>query len=307
MSSSETLRELTIPCRLTFRWLGNRKSLSQEHKVRAEQAFAANRGTVSASKRLIDKAHPRIRKLTEIKGLTRSYWEAMTLPFTEKGIRLLKRVDLTFFNQAMDTYRIQMDEAIAELRQDWQQIKDQARHTLGDLYDPFDYPNDPSSEFEIHWDFPSIDAPSYLSDLSPEIYAEEKRKVEQSFREAARLAESHFIEEFSKIISHLAARLEPKPDGSRQIIHASALENLNEFFERFGRLNITSSQELQSLVTQAKELVAGTTPSDLRDMSYLRREIKSGMEKISEQLNQFVVTPKRRSIQMPTPQEAATA
>ena len=48
---------------------------------------------------------------------------------------------------------------------------------LGSLYNPDDYPPSLRGLFELSWDFPSVEPPDYLMQLSPAIYEQERARV----------------------------------------------------------------------------------------------------------------------------------
>ena len=71
------------------------------------------------------------------------------------------------------------------------------------------------------------------------------------------LAEQAFATELQRLTTHLAERLTGLHDGQPKVFRDSAVENLREFFERLGRLNIRSSPELDAHVEQAELTING--------------------------------------------------
>ena len=71
------------------------------------------------------------------------------------------------------------------------------------------------------------------------------------------LAEQAFATELQRLTAHLAERLTGLHDGQPKVFRDSAVENLREFFERLGRLNIRSSPELDAHVEQAELTING--------------------------------------------------
>lgn len=82
------------------------------------------------------------------------------------------------------------------------------------------------------------------------------------------LAESAFLEEFGRLVSHLCERLAGSDDGLPKVFRDSVVSNLTEFFERFRHLNVSSSQELDQLVERARQVVRGVEPKHLRDSQF---------------------------------------
>lgn len=142
----------------------------------------------------------------------------------------------------------------------------------------------------------TVEPPSYLMRLYPDVYAQEQERVAQRFEEAVRLAEQAFVAEFAKLISHLTERLGSEADGQRRIFRDSVVTNFSEFFERFRHLNVCSNGDLDQLVQQAQNLVSGVTPHDLRDDAGLRQHIAATMTQVQTQLDELMVDRPRQQI-----------
>jgi hypothetical protein len=116
------------------------------------------------------------------------------------------------------------------------------------------------------------------------------------FEEAIRLAEEAFTGELAKLVSHLAERISGQEDGKPKIFRDSAITNLTEFFERFGQLNVRSSEQLDNLVTQAQRIVRGVEPQELRDSSKLRQHVATQLAGVQSVLDGMLVDRPRRNI-----------
>src|SRR6516225_3272914 len=110
---------------------------------------------------------------------------------------------------------------------------------------PLRYPNDYAPQlcglFGIDWEFPAVEPPDYLLQLSPALYEQERVRVAGRFEEAVQMAEQAFIAELARLVSHLTERLTGTEGEDRKIFRDSAINNLVEFFERFKQLNVRSS------------------------------------------------------------------
>src|SRR5690242_19956530 len=83
--------------RVSFRWLGVRKTLTPEQKTEAALSFGAEGEFLSARKKLLDTRHPAYQEVTAVRGKVLAYWKAMTLPYPEPGIRLLRHSEVEAF------------------------------------------------------------------------------------------------------------------------------------------------------------------------------------------------------------------
>ena len=73
-----------------------------------------------------------------------------------------------------------------DLDRELESLKSAARERLGRLFDPADYPPSLTGQFDLTWDFPSVEPPDYLQRLHPEIYREECRRAQARFEDAVR-------------------------------------------------------------------------------------------------------------------------
>src|SRR4051794_19908788 len=90
-SPAEGLRASMAAVRVSFVWLGTRKSLSPSQRAEAAQPFDAEGGYLTAGKKLLDTGHPAFKVVTSIKSKIASTWKSMSLPFPEPGVRLIRR------------------------------------------------------------------------------------------------------------------------------------------------------------------------------------------------------------------------
>src|SRR5690606_30836659 len=125
----------------------------------------------------------------------------------EPGIRLIRRRDIEAFDRQMTALQGELSQAVRELNDHYDQLRHNAREQLGRLYNPEDYPASLEGLFEMTWDWPSVEPPDYLRQLNPELYEQEAARVRQRFEEAVQLAEQAFLEELSRLVSHLTERL----------------------------------------------------------------------------------------------------
>jgi len=288
-------------CRVQFTWLGVQKSLTAEQKAHAAEAFDADGPFLSAGKKLLDTRHSAFRAVTAVRGKIDACWKSQTLPFPEPGVRLIRQGLVEAFAAQMVDYRVELDDAVAELDRHYGELRDAAAEQLGSLYNPADYPASLTGLFGIAWDFPNVEPPDYLVALSPGLYEEERARVASRFEEAVQLAEQAFLEEFARLVSHLAERVADR-EGEPKIFRDSAVGNLSAFFERFRELNVRSNPQLDELVAEARRAVRGVGPQELRDSGSLRREVSQQLSRVQTSLDAMLVDrPRRRILRTPQP------
>jgi hypothetical protein len=295
-SSAERLRNTMAAVRLMFTWFGTRKTLTSEQKSQAADTFGAEREFLSAGKKLLDTSHPAFRAVSAVRHRAVAYWKGSSLPYPENGIRLIRQDDISPFTVQLTSLKAELDEAVSHLDEQYDELKSAARRRLGSLYNAGDYPATLRGWFDVTFDFPSVEPPDYLRQLSPQLYEQEAARVAARFDEAVELAELAFTEELSKLVSHLTERLGGAEDGKPKVFRDSAVENLREFFDRFRHLNIRSNEQLDDLVGQAQRIVRGVEPQQLRDNHSLRQEVASQLSGVQAVLDGLLVDRPRRNI-----------
>ena len=295
-SAVQRLRTTMAAVRLAFTWLGVRKTLAPDQRTTAARAFHADRELLSASKLILDLKHPAYRAVAAVRSEASGYWRTVTLPFPEAGIRLLPQNSLGMFASTMQTYRERLQESARELSAQYDTMKSEAESRLGTLFNASDYPTTLDGLFDLEVSYPTIEPPAYLVALNPEVFQQEQARVRERFESAVELAEQAFATELQRLTAHLAERLTGLHDGQPKVFRDSAVENLREFFERFRRLNIRSSPELDALVEQAQQTITGVEPQTLRDSNRLRAMVARDFEQIQASVGEMLVDRPRRNI-----------
>ena len=129
----------------------------------------------------------------------------------------------------MADYRAELDDAVATLDRQFDELKQAAARRLGSLFNPADYPATLVGLFGVSWDYPNVEPPDYLVGLSPDLYRQEQERVRARFEEAVQLAEQAFLDEFARLVAHLTERISgTNEDGTPKVFRDSAIDNLCE-------------------------------------------------------------------------------
>lgn len=281
---SEVLRQETVGIRFSKRRMGLNKAYSKEQKMRAAEVFGAASSATYGGKKLIDSSHPKWKAVSAVIHRAESFWVGMTLDYPDTGVRLCNKNRIDYFEEKMAEFRAELEEKVRELDDAYEELLDQAREDLAELFNRSDYPMQLIGEFAIHHEYPSLAPPNYLLEASPELYQREADRVSRRFAEAVSIAENTFAQQLVGLIDHLKERLSPAKDGKKKVLHQSVLSNFQEFFKSFEQLDIGSNQQLTSLVNQAKDIANNADVEALRDSKNMREELTSRMEEIKKQI-----------------------
>ena len=234
-SAVNRLRTTMAAVKLSFTWLGVRKTLAPEQRTTAARAFHADRELLTASKLILDTKNPAYRAVAAVRSEASGYWRTVTLPFPEAGIRLLPQNSLGLFANTMQTYRERLQDAARELAAQYDTIKSEAQRRLGTLFNASDYPSTLDGLFDLEISYPTIEPPAYLVSLHPDVYQQEQARVRERFESAVELAEQAFTGELQ--------RLTPT---SRNVSRACTMASPRSFVIRPSRTCGSSSSDSDS-------------------------------------------------------------
>lgn len=291
------MRQTMGAVKVSFSWLGTRRSLSDNQTRQAANQFDADANLLTAYKKLIDTSHPAFKAVNAIKSQVVSYWRGMSLPYPTDGVRLIKHDDIAVFEARMQEFRDRLTEAVATLQTEYEGLKARAREHLGSLYNSADYPPTLEGMFSIAWEYPSVEPPRYLRTFNPELYEQEQQRIHQRFEQAIEMAETAFSDRLQELINHLVERLTDAPDGQPKTFQRSTVDNFREFYQEFRRLNVRGNTELEALITRANDLVSGVDAQDLRKSQNLRENIRDQMSELQTALDTHLQNAPRRRLQ----------
>jgi hypothetical protein len=273
----QQLSQQATPVRLKIGKFGNRKTLEDGQRETAADCFQAESEILAASKKLLDNKSAQYKAVSEALGLARATWQAMTYPFPEKGMRLIRRDCIGKFEESMNAVKATLATAVAELDTVYAEMREQAKQRLGTLYNPADYPDSIVGQFRISWDYPTAAAPA--------LYEQQKARVESQFAYAIAMFEDTMTEELQKLVALICERLTESDDGKKKKFKNSAVANFSEFFDRFQSLSLGSNPELNKLVAKAKLIVSGVDPEDLRKDTTFRAKFHGEMAEVQKALD----------------------
>ena len=290
------LRAKTSGVRVTIRRFGASKILTAEQTRRAAGEFDAEARMVKASKKLLDTNHKLYKAVTSVLSKVRSYWNLVSIEYPVRGVRLIRKSRIEEFETQMAEFQDQLSAALGELENHYQVLRDDQREALGELWNYSDYPATISQEFGFVWDYPAIEPPDMLKELHPDIWARQQAQVAAQFEQAAATMEAAFAEELQKLVVQLSEKLSAGPDEKKKCIGQDAFRKVSEFFAKFRQTSVTSSEQLDAIVTQAMGLLAGKDPKDVRKSDEVRTEIATGLAEVQQQLEALIVERPTRKI-----------
>lgn len=289
----------TAAVRLRTRSTTARRSLNDSNVRKLADTFKANAKEVGGYKQALDTKSEYVAPVYSILREAKQLVERFTIDYPETGIRLIKVDRIGELETRLRALQDDLATATAEMYEHWSEIKADRQRVLVDLYDPNDYATDPRQCYAIELSYPAIGPDERLAKLHPDLYEAERQRVSARLETAVRAAEQAAIDELSGMLAHLIERLEPKPDGTKQTLKQSSIDNIKEYCQYFKGVTIGSNEQLDALVLQVEQIAAGVSQKTLkRSTKSAREQFATKANELKESLAKIVVDRPARKIQL---------
>lgn len=253
----------------------------------------ASKDWIKARKRLVPKDF--FKEVTKVLNRVNKRIKMYSLPFPIRGIhfvpkRLISRLDAELKADKADLLEV-LEETINGR---WEEIIEEAREHLGELFDETQYPVDIKSRFDIEWKFFHLDVPDKrLGILSPEQYEEEVKKLRETVKEVQELAVSALRIEMKELVDRAVAKL-TDPEAKR--FHKSTINNFVEFFNTFEDKNIFDDKDLTEIIEMAKIVVQESDMDKIKNDSSFRQEVAEAFQVVQKEMEKSIIDRPRRKI-----------
>lgn len=192
----------------------------------------------------------------------------------------------TFLQEAI----VDMVDIREKLFAEWDEVIEDAKERLGDLFDANDYPSadKASAEFDMTYRYTSIaTTPSMLQHIAADIYEQdlertrkETEKELESFRSSLRVTLLEIVDNMRKTLM--------KPDGEKRVFGQRFFKRLDEFMEGFDTKNLSDDGELAAIVKQLKSVANGTDVTALKSDETLQGHLNEQLEGITHAMASMI-------------------
>jgi hypothetical protein len=273
------LAKKTVCIKVRLSTMGNTRKVST-----AQIETDADKDLLRVSKQLVDSAE--LKAINRFDGEIRRFLYNICLPF-EIGIHLLPITALQTVEQRLRQFAEDRRQLVDAFLSAYPSLCLDAAKRLRGLYNPADYPplEDVAREFGFSWQYVSFGVPDQLKGISREVWEQEREKAAQRMAEASAEIQVVLRESMARLVTHMADRLKEGPDGKPLRFKETTVSNLVDFLTNFEFRNVTDDNELQALVTQARELLQGVSADDLRTTGDLRTKVQQGISSLTTELD----------------------
>ena len=163
----------------------------------------------------------------------------------------------------------------------------QMQATLGDLFDPNDYPSETSlrNKFAFRLSYsPVPEVGDFRVDVPAEAMADLKTQYEADMHHRMSTAMLDIWERCRKALANMSERLDYTDKSSRKIFRDTLVDNVIEIVDIMRISNITQDVHMTAVADKLDRALRGVTPDGLREDAGLRREVKTSVDEVLKTL-----------------------
>jgi len=276
IASSAVLVELNISV-----WPANKVDREMTNTV--NEAASAVRDASQTRKNLF--AGTSLRKdIEKLAARIRLYHNQHTMPWADKGQRLLPTKLFMEYKQTMNNYEAQFKQMCDNFFIAYPQLVNEAQTHLGTMYRASDYPE--LAEVEMKFGFrmaidPIPESGDFRLDISAHDLDEMKAQYEAKFDE--RLAEAMRTpwERLHTVLTAMSDKLKDEEGSdSTKRYHDSLVTNAVDLCGLLDKMNITNDPKLEEARKQLELTMLGADIKTIKESSHVRESMKNKVDAI---------------------------
>lgn len=239
-------------------------------KAASEQVARANnaaRGVASVNKRLLGDCAEldAVQKFTEN---VRASHRAMTMPWSDLGLRLLPTAQFFKYQQQMTGLEAEFHRLVKQFLDAYSWEIAEAQVKLGDLFNPAEYPpvERVAEKFAFRMAFvPLPDAGDWRVDMETEAKEALKAEYEKYFNSQLQAAMGDLWERLRDTLSTLVRQLEPAEPGKKaRGIYDSVVDRAKELVEMMATCNVTNDPTMTAMQQTLASALDGASADAFR-------------------------------------------
>ena len=284
---------MLVSLRITA-WSGRIHDREASDHVAAHHDASASAGRYN--KRLLPKAA--FAALTSTLSEARTTHYEQTLPWDDKGARLLTVANYAHYTERMNALRERVVRQRARFIEDYDDYVGQARLDLGKLFRIEDYPSKEALQgrFAIRYRIaPVPDADHFIARLACDDTDRAKRDIERHIEEQLHDAVADLYRRLGEAVERVSDRLQEDDNGKPLVFRDSMISNIRDLVDVVPRLNIFGDDDLARLCEQVKEKIAGVEPDALRPSKTFdpakRAQVKRDADALAEKFAGYFAPP----------------
>lgn len=283
IGSNAMLVELNIPL-----WTARKMDKKVSEEVDVTKGTRARGGNYN--KNLLA-GSDKLERIGKIAGAARTWHYENTLPWTDKGARLLPMKSFFDYKKTLNNFEVQFTQAVNEFCIEYPQLVSKSAFTLGDLFDRDEYPDVEKvrNKFGFKYSFsPVPEAGDFRVDVEEEALTELKEQYESMYKKKLDEAMQDTWQRLHDVLTHMSEKLSFVDDAvdeqgnkvKRSPFHATTITNAVELCGLLTKLNITNDPKLEQARQKLERALVGIDADTVKESQEIRHSVKAKVDAI---------------------------
>ena len=277
ISSSAVLVELNISV-----WTANKLDKGATEAVLSNNS--ASKDSAQVRKNLMAGTDKR-KKISDYAAKARLYHNQTTLSWSDKGARLLPTSLFMDYKSNMNVYQKNMNTMIEDLYVNYADLIDLAKHHMGDLFNPYDYPSieELRSKFGFRLVFsPLPEGGDFRLDIPKADMEELGEQYESAFNDRLKDAMREPWDKLHKTLTHISEKLTDVEgdDETKKRYHDTLITNAQELCGLLTHLNVTKDPMLETARRSLELTMLGVDIEAIKESPDVRSSVKAKVDDI---------------------------
>lgn len=213
----------------------------------------------------------------------RLYHNTHTLPWADKGERLLPTKLFLEYKQTMDKFEQTFEYMCDNFYNEYPRLVAEAPQRLGSMFKADDYPD--LDEVKLKFGFkrainPLPEAGDFRLDIPANDLEEVRAEYEGKFNERLAAAMKAPWERLHDMLTHMSEKLNDTDEETKRRYHDTLLTNPLELCALLTKLNVTNDPKLEEARRQLEAAISNETIEAIRDSADSRAHLKTKVDAI---------------------------
>lgn len=277
ISSSAVLVELNISV-----WTANKLDKGATEAVLSNNS--ASKDSAQVRKNLMAGTDKR-KKISDYAAKARLYHNQTTLSWSDKGARLLPTSLFLDYKSNMNVYQKNMNTMIEDFYVNYADLIDLAKHHMGDLFNPYDYPS--IEELRGKFGFRLVFSPlpeggDFRLDIPKADMEELGEQYESAFNDRLKDAMREPWDKLHKTLTHISEKLTDVEgdDETKKRYHDTLITNAQELCGLLSHLNVTKDPLLENARRSLELTMLGVDIEAIKESPDVRSSVKAKVDDI---------------------------
>jgi hypothetical protein len=279
ISSSAMLVELSISS-----WSGRKLDKTASKEITAQKHAVV--GTANVNKKLLGDC-AELDAVLKFAGNVRNSHYAMTMPWSDTGLRLLPTASFFDYEHQITTLRAEFTKLVETFltAYEWEIIQAQAK--LGQMFNRDEYPTTDSLRdkfrFKVNY-IPLAEAGDFRLDVGNEASEVLAEKYQAYYATQLENALADVWGRAHDALTKMSERLDYSDKDTKKVFRDSLVDNVIDLLDLLDVCNVTGNTEMTTMRMQLEDTLRGVTPDGLREDEYLRLQTKRNVDAIIKTL-----------------------